>query len=438
MLEVALEDAANTTFVGGFEMDATLFQQISELPGNDRCADCGSFDTEWASVSFGILICATCSGEHRALGTHISRVRSIKMDSWTQEHTNLMQAGGNRKCQNYLAQHGCMQNHGVEGEADINIEERYSSQVAQEYKEFLKDSSNRRIDIPLKALDNTMTQCAGDSADCVVEIPGLRRTLERLDSTASTHNESDIDSFCLNSEDGTEIEEPTVTEHIVGDVVTEISTALESWFSKSTAQPARKERTSPFSSASTPTITYMGRTFKADGSDDGLRSLSNHESRLHRKRLCSLAPLANMAQQEDLIARDSVSSNWISSIPTNHFSTAKKTESFDADDFRSQGRITRYGSLRRKLSYTADDILSIAKNDNEFARLKEGLQRKGAVTNELLKQRLHAFVAKSKTRVLSRSETTINCHDRQPVRSKSEDLTILRAHTIRSSLANRR
>ena len=65
VLEVALENASKTTSVDGCEMDAELYEQLSHLPGNDRCADCDSHDTEWASVSFGILLCATCSGMHR-------------------------------------------------------------------------------------------------------------------------------------------------------------------------------------------------------------------------------------------------------------------------------------------------------------------------------------------------------------------------------------
>ena len=40
-------------------------QSLQEIPGNDNCADCGSSDPKWASITFGILICAQCSGVHR-------------------------------------------------------------------------------------------------------------------------------------------------------------------------------------------------------------------------------------------------------------------------------------------------------------------------------------------------------------------------------------
>ena len=36
----------------------------------------------WASLNLGSLICMECSGIHRNLGTHHSRVRSLELDEW--------------------------------------------------------------------------------------------------------------------------------------------------------------------------------------------------------------------------------------------------------------------------------------------------------------------------------------------------------------------
>ncbi|VDP13401.1 unnamed protein product [Soboliphyme baturini] len=52
-------------------------------------------DPDWASLNLGALICIQCSGIHRNLGTHISRVRSLDLDEWPIEHINVMRALGN-------------------------------------------------------------------------------------------------------------------------------------------------------------------------------------------------------------------------------------------------------------------------------------------------------------------------------------------------------
>lgn len=53
------------------------------VPGNGFCADCDASTPEWASLNLGILMCIECSGIHRNLGSHISKVRSLGLDEWT-------------------------------------------------------------------------------------------------------------------------------------------------------------------------------------------------------------------------------------------------------------------------------------------------------------------------------------------------------------------
>ena len=56
-----------------------------DVPGNDKCADCSSKKPKWASINLGIMLCIECSGIHRSLGVHISKVRSVTLDDWDVE-----------------------------------------------------------------------------------------------------------------------------------------------------------------------------------------------------------------------------------------------------------------------------------------------------------------------------------------------------------------
>ena len=66
-------------------------------PANGFCFDCKEANPAWASVNHGILICASCTSLHRALGSQVSLVRSISLDMWTEKHYEMMKAGGNAK-----------------------------------------------------------------------------------------------------------------------------------------------------------------------------------------------------------------------------------------------------------------------------------------------------------------------------------------------------
>ncbi|KAK7343126.1 hypothetical protein VNO80_26089 [Phaseolus coccineus] len=64
--------------------------------GNKYCADCGTPEPKWVSSSLGVFICIKCSGIHRSLGVHISKVLSLKLDEWTDEQVDaLAKLGGN-------------------------------------------------------------------------------------------------------------------------------------------------------------------------------------------------------------------------------------------------------------------------------------------------------------------------------------------------------
>lgn len=64
-------------------VDAASIQSLrSTVIGNANCADCDAPNPDWASLNLGVLVCIECSGIHRNLGSHISRVRSLDLDEW--------------------------------------------------------------------------------------------------------------------------------------------------------------------------------------------------------------------------------------------------------------------------------------------------------------------------------------------------------------------
>lgn len=78
--------------------------QFLVQPDNQRCVDCSSIEeVEWASLGFGTFLCLQCAGFHRSLGTHLTSVRSIKLDSWdSSKHVAALERGGNARFLNYI------------------------------------------------------------------------------------------------------------------------------------------------------------------------------------------------------------------------------------------------------------------------------------------------------------------------------------------------
>uniref|UniRef100_A0A9J8D3N0 ArfGAP with SH3 domain, ankyrin repeat and PH domain 1 n=1 Tax=Cyprinus carpio carpio TaxID=630221 RepID=A0A9J8D3N0_CYPCA len=82
------EEALNMAFRGeqgggddGLEdLTKAIIDDVLRMPGNEMCCDCGAPDPKWLSTNLGILTCIECSGIHREMGVHISRIQSIELD----------------------------------------------------------------------------------------------------------------------------------------------------------------------------------------------------------------------------------------------------------------------------------------------------------------------------------------------------------------------
>jgi Arf-GAP/coiled-coil/ANK repeat/PH domain-containing protein len=74
---------------------ATSQLVVAVMACNTACADCGMPNPDWASLNLGVLFCIECSAVHRSLGVHVSKVRSLTLDSLSESEARLLLALGN-------------------------------------------------------------------------------------------------------------------------------------------------------------------------------------------------------------------------------------------------------------------------------------------------------------------------------------------------------
>ncbi|XP_035386491.1 arf-GAP with GTPase, ANK repeat and PH domain-containing protein 3 isoform X2 [Electrophorus electricus] len=129
----------------GSQSDAVTIQSIRNVRGNSFCVDCDAPNPDWASLNLGALICIECSGIHRNLGTHLSRVRSLDLDDWPVELSMVMTAIGNAMANSVWE--GALEGYSKPG-ADSSREEK-ERWIRAKYEQKLFVLALPQSDVPL-------------------------------------------------------------------------------------------------------------------------------------------------------------------------------------------------------------------------------------------------------------------------------------------------
>ena len=112
--------------------------EILKQGENSKCVDCGTENPKWASMNNGVFLRLKCAGIHRSFGMSVSLIRSLQIDSWTENQLLYLTKGGNINFKNNLSEFNIAET------AALDI--KYKSKAADYYRKYLKNEVDRESD----------------------------------------------------------------------------------------------------------------------------------------------------------------------------------------------------------------------------------------------------------------------------------------------------
>jgi hypothetical protein len=160
------------------ERHKRVLNGMLKLPENRECADCRARNPTWASTNLGVFVCIRCSGLHRQVGVHITKVKSCTMDLWAPEQIAHIQKLGNGIAKR-IYEAKLPANYGKPAESEDSALVLQWIRAKYEKKKFMHDNPQGVIDAASSASaaagGSAATAAAGPGGEAPRALPGRAR-----------------------------------------------------------------------------------------------------------------------------------------------------------------------------------------------------------------------------------------------------------------------